>query len=94
MITDDVEEATDEILGFYRNYHSCRWVGDLLVMRMHRAPDRAGLAELNREFTDIVAEGAMRLSRPLPPERSDGDHLDLDRLVFRFDKVHYGRCAN
>ena len=91
LITDDVEEATDEILGFYRNYQSCRWVGDLLVMRMHRAPDRAGLAELNREFTDIVAEGAMRLSRPLPPERSDGDHLDLDRLVFRFDKVHYGR---
>jgi hypothetical protein len=33
----------------------------------------------------------MRLSKPLPPERSDHDHLDLDRLVFRFDKVHYGR---
>ncbi len=91
LITDDVEEATDEILGFYRNYQSCRWVGDLLVMRMLRAPDRAELAELNREFADIVAEGSMRLSKPLPPERSDGDHLDLDRLAFRFDKVHYGR---
>ena len=43
------------------------------------------------EFADIVADGAMRLSRPLPPERSDGDHLELERLVFRFDKIHYGR---
>ncbi|MGD0393793.1 MAG: TIGR00730 family Rossman fold protein, partial [Acidimicrobiales bacterium] len=26
MITDDVAEATAEILGFYRTYQSCRWV--------------------------------------------------------------------
>jgi uncharacterized protein (TIGR00730 family) len=91
LITDDIGRATAEILGFYRNYQSCRWVGDLLVVRMRSAPARAELAELNREFDDIVAGGAMRLSKPLPPERSDHDHLDLDRLVFRFDKVHYGR---
>jgi uncharacterized protein (TIGR00730 family) len=91
LVTDDVGTATDEILGFYRNYQSCRWVGDLLVVRLLVAPDRAQLARLNAEFSDIVADGAMRLSKPLPPERSDGDHLELDRLVFRFDKVHYGR---
>ena len=60
-------------------------------MRMLAAPGRAELAELNAEFGDIVADGTMRLSKPLPPERSDHDQLDLDRLVFRFDKVHYGR---
>ena len=27
LITDDVGRATAEILGFYRNYQSCRWVG-------------------------------------------------------------------
>jgi uncharacterized protein (TIGR00730 family) len=91
LITDDVEAAVTEILGFYRNYQSCRWVGDLLVMRMLAAPDRGELAELNRSFADIVADGAMRLSKPLAPERSDHDQLDLERLVFRFDKVHYGR---
>ncbi len=91
MITNDVVEATEEILGFYRNYQSCRWVGDLLVMRMLRAPSPSLLAELNGSFGDIVASGSMRLSKPLPPERSDGEHLDLARLVFRFDKTHYGR---
>ena len=91
MITDAVDQATAEILGFYRNYQSCRWVGDLLVMRLKVAPDRAGLADLNSRFADIVATGAMRMSKPLPPERADADNLDLPRLVFRFDKIHYGR---
>ncbi len=91
LITDDVGVATREIVEFYRNYQSCRWVGDLLVMRMLHAPDRAQLARLNSEFADIVAGGVMRLSKPMSPERSDGDHLDLERMVFRFDKTHYGR---
>ena len=91
LITDDVSKATGEILGFYRNYHSCRWVGDLLVMRLQRPPSPSDLAGLNRSFADIVASGSMRLSKPLPPERSAGQHLDLARLVFRFDKIHYGR---
>jgi hypothetical protein len=63
-------------------------------MRLKVAPDRAGMADLNRRFADIVATGAMRLSKPLPPERADSDHLDLPRLVFRFDKVHYGRLRH
>ncbi len=91
LVTDDVGAATDELLGFYRNFHSCRWVGDLFVIRLERPPDPAELAELNRAFADIVAQGRMRLSKPLPPERADRDHLDLARLVFRFDKLHYGR---
>ena len=33
----------------------------------------------------------MRHVQALPPERSDDDQLELARLVFRFDKIHYGR---
>ena len=46
-VTTSVEEATEEILGFYRNYHSCRWVGDLLVLRLQTAPEpgRAGRSQ-------------------------------------------------
>jgi hypothetical protein len=66
-------------------------VGDLLVLRLRRPPGPSKLAELNTAFADIVAQGRMRLSKPLPPERADGDHPDLARLVFRFDKIHYGR---
>ena len=54
-------------------------------------PTRPGWPSSTGRFADIVAQGRMRLSKPLPPERATGDHLDLARLVFRFDKVHYGR---
>jgi hypothetical protein len=90
-VTADVDKAADELLGFFRNYHSVRWVGDLLVMRLHRLSDRSRLAELNESFADIVAGGAIRPTKPLAPERSSRDHVDLPRLAFRFDRVHYGR---
>jgi uncharacterized protein (TIGR00730 family) len=91
MSTDDVAAATAELLGFYRNYRSCRWVGDLLVLRMAVAPDTAQLADLNGAFGDIVTSGKIRTVDPLPPERADGDVVDLPRLALRFDKSHYGR---
>ena len=47
-VVNTVEEASEEVLGFYRNYHSCRWVGDLLVLRVQTAPSKAELADLNR----------------------------------------------
>jgi uncharacterized protein (TIGR00730 family) len=90
-ITDDVSVATAELLGFYRNYRSCRWVGDLLVLRMAVGPDGGQLADLNRRFGDIVTSGVIRRIDPLPPERADGDVVDLPRLALRFDRVHYGR---
>ena len=66
-ITDDVARATAELLGFYRNYRSCRWVGDLLVLRMAVAPDREQLADLKRRFGDIVTSGAIRRVDPFRP---------------------------
>ncbi|HEX4219461.1 MAG TPA: LOG family protein [Acidimicrobiales bacterium] len=90
-ITDDIGVATEELTGFYRNYQSIRWVGDLLVMRLLTAPSPSELGGLNEEFADIVASGVIRHTRPLPPERAGNDHLDQPRLAFRFDKFHYGR---
>ena len=90
-VTTDVDESAREILGFYRNYHSCRWVGDLLVIRLRCEPQSEQLAHLNTEFSDIVASGRIRSTKPLPPERSGNDHLDLPRIAFRFDRTHFGR---
>jgi hypothetical protein len=91
MITSDVDEATTELLGFYRNYHSCRWVGDLLVMRLRVAPTRVQMTELTERFADIVMSGSIRATKPLGPERSGSDHIELPRVALRFDRIHYGR---
>jgi uncharacterized protein (TIGR00730 family) len=88
-VTNTREEAAAEILGFYRNYHSCRWVGDLLVLRVQVQPSKAELAELNRRFSDIVLRGSIRTAAPFPPERDD--HPELPRLAFRFDRFHFAR---
>lgn len=90
-ITADVDEAADELLGYYRNYHSCRWVGDLLVLRMQQPPTRTELRDLNHRFDDIVVSGTIRPTKPLAPERGGQDHLELARLALRFDRIHYGR---
>jgi hypothetical protein len=90
-ITTSMEEAAEELLGFYRNYHSCRWVGDLLVLRIQTSPSPAELADLNRRFSDIVTKGSIRTAGPFPPERSSNDCLELPRLALRFDKWHFSR---
>jgi hypothetical protein len=90
-VTADVDEASAELLGFFRNYHSLRWVGDLLVLRLRKPPTRSEISQLNDRFADIVVSGTIRPTKPLAPERSSNDHVELPRLAFRFDRMHYGR---
>lgn len=90
-ITDDVDEAVAEIERFYRNFHSLRYVGDRLVLRLRAAPTDDELATLSEEFGDIVVSGGIERARPFPPEVSGDDHLDLPRVSLRFDRRSMGR---
>ena len=93
-ITDDAQTAVDEITGFYRNYHSRRFVGSVLVMRLRAEPTDAEIEQLNAEFADIVTKGRIERTKPLAPEVSGRDHLDLSRIAFRFDRMHHGRLRS
>lgn len=90
-ITDDVADAVAMIEGFYRNYHSLRWVGDRLILRLHAEPTAGELAELNEAFGDIVVSGHIEPTAPLAPEVSGRDHIDLPRITMRFDRKSFGR---
>ncbi|HET6811456.1 MAG TPA: TIGR00730 family Rossman fold protein [Acidimicrobiales bacterium] len=89
-VTDDARRATEEILGFYRNYDSVRWVGDRLVLRVQRAPGREELAELRGRYSDLCESGTLDVTGPFPVERRDGDKLDLQRMALRFNHRSYG----
>jgi uncharacterized protein (TIGR00730 family) len=93
-VTDSIETAVDEIVGFYSNYHSQRFVKGRLVLRMRHAPSPDELASLNREFADIVARGEIDVIGPTPEEITDDDHVDLDRIAFRFDRHGWARLRN
>src|SRR4051812_14201895 len=49
-ITDSIEEAVQEVSHFYSNFHSVRYHGDELVLRLHRKPTEAQLAEISMKF--------------------------------------------
>ena len=90
-VAGSAEEAVSVINRFYRNYHSVRMVGDLMVIRLRIAPSDTELAELNERFADLVSRGRIERTEPLGPELSGRDHLELPRLALHFDLVHYGR---
>lgn len=90
-VTDDVQAAVGEVLGFYRNYHSLRYVGDRLVLRLRAAPTPDELAKLNTDFADICASGAIEAIAPTPAEISTHDNVELPRIALHFDRVHHGR---
>lgn len=91
VITDDVHVALEEVIAFYRNYHSLRFVEGDLVLRMQTLPSDAQLAALNRDFADIITTGEIAAVPASKAEITDRDVPDLARLRFRFDRHSYAR---
>jgi uncharacterized protein (TIGR00730 family) len=90
-ITDDASVALAEITGFYRNYHSLRFVEGDLVLRMQQLPSHTELEAINRDFADILASGVIEPTAASKAEIGDGDVPDLPRLRMRFDRRSYSR---
>ena len=91
LVTDDANQAAEELLTFYRNYHSRRWVGDLMVIRVKGEPSDQEIAELQERFADIATDGVVRRTRPMPVEKHNDDNLHLPRIALRFDRHQHGR---
>ncbi len=88
-VTDDVDEGVQEVVGFYRNYHSMRYVDGQLVIRVQHGITEDMLARLNREFRDIVTQGEIMPSVPI---RDDAEEVpELPRLRLWFDRINFGR---
>jgi uncharacterized protein (TIGR00730 family) len=91
QITDSVSEALQLITRFYRNYHSMRFVRDLLVLRLQHAPTPYAIDALNEDFSDIITGDKFKIIPTTPEETEDDDHPQLVRLAFGFDRRQYGR---
>lgn len=89
-VTDNLDVACDAITGFYRVYHSCRYVGDLLVIRLKSDISDAEVEELNSQFSEILLQGRIEKSAALPQESQD-ETIDLPRLVLYFNQRDLGR---
>lgn len=91
-VTTSVEEAVDEITGFYRVYHSSRLVGPDFAIRLARPLPTPLVRDLGREFKDILVAGEIVQTAALPDEHEQEPELDhLPRLVFRLLQGRAGR---
>ncbi len=91
--THDPEEAVRLVTHFYRNYHSCRYIQNRLVLRLKKPLTGKQLLRVNKEFSDIVVKGKMmQQDKPFEEEYDETpDTQDLARLSFHFDRRHYVR---
>ncbi|WP_448561648.1 LOG family protein [Trichothermofontia sp.] len=89
-ITDRLDVACQTIADFYRVYHSCRYVGDLLVIRLKHELLDADVAQLNRDFSDILVKGTIQKCPTLLEEAGD-ETVDLPRISLYFNQQDLGR---
>ena len=87
---DSVEKAIDEILQFYRIYHSIRYVGDKTVIRLNTLLSNENIEELNKRYGRILRSGEIESTESLPAEQKTEEFLNLPRLVMDFNRRDYG----
>jgi len=91
-ITDSIEEARKEVVTFYYNFHSYRYVRDVLVIRMQREIPAAALHRLRDDFQDIlVSNEPLAMCPTLPEEINEPEIAHLPRLCLQFNRKAYGR---
>ena len=90
-ITNSIDEAIDEILGFYNVYHSMRYVKDRLVLRLKTRLSEEKLQAIVDQFSDILVDGTFEQRDALAAEAGEPDLAKLPRLVFHFDRHAMGR---
>jgi len=85
-IAPSPEDAARHVRRFYRVYHSSRYVGETLVLRLLKEPGGELIERLNDEFAPLVKQGRIEKSGPLDGE---DDHLQLPRVIFNHTRHHY-----
>jgi uncharacterized protein (TIGR00730 family) len=90
-IAHSVKEAVDEILQFYKVYHSARWVGEQLVIRICQPLSSRAIVDLNKNFADLVREGEIVQGSALRQEKNEPEIWDLPRVILTPYRRSFGR---
>ena len=89
---ESVDQAITKINHFYRRYHSLRYVGDKLVIRLNTPIRPENVKILKNHFSDILTpDGTFFLSNSLTEESDEPEITHLPRLVIDFNRENFGR---
>ncbi len=89
-IHTDPAAAVAELAGFYRRYHSMRFVGRDLVLRLHTPVTDEELGALERDFRADLCDKDSTFRR-VEAFAEEEEHRDLPRLAFRFNRRAWSR---
>jgi uncharacterized protein (TIGR00730 family) len=89
-IHTDPFAAVAEIQAFYRRYHSMRFVGKDLVLRLISQVSDEELGRLERDFRADLCEKDSTFRRVEAFEEEE-EHRDLPRIAFRFNRRAWSR---
>jgi uncharacterized protein (TIGR00730 family) len=90
-VVGSIEEACGEVFRFYRLYHSSRYVGDKLMIRLRRGLNKNELGELNAAFADLLRFGSIEPGGIIPEEKDDAQLGSLERIQLDFNRKSFGR---
>jgi len=88
---ESVDAAIVIIDRFYHRYHSLRYVGDKLIIRLTSPIDPLHVEHLRIRFADILTDnGGFSLSGPWKEEADEPELDHLPRLVVDFNRKDFG----
>ncbi len=96
-ITDRIDVACDAIARFYTVFHSCRYVGEELVMRLNSELSEESVELLNKNFADILVQGRIVQNKGLFHKSGNRQHVDepdaegMAHLILTFNQRDLGR---
>jgi uncharacterized protein (TIGR00730 family) len=90
-IMHTVRDAVEEILQFYKMYHSMRWVRERLVIRLNQALSKRAISDLNEKFAAVLRKGEIIQGAALREEKNEGEIWNLPRLIFTPYRDRFGR---
>lgn len=89
-VTDDLDEAVEEVTRFYSNFHSYRYVGDKLSIRIRKKLNAKQINLLNEKHSNVLKSGGFKQSDPLLEEGDEPELASLPRLIFRHRRKNFG----
>lgn len=90
-VTNSVDAAIEEILHFFRAYHSMRFVRGQLILRLNLPVSDDLLTRLNDEFSDLLESGRIERATAHRLESDEPEAIQLPRLTLNFDRKKVGR---
>ncbi|MEI6298379.1 MAG: TIGR00730 family Rossman fold protein [Actinomycetota bacterium] len=83
-ITDNIEDAVNEITNFYANYHSIRFVNDVLYIRLQRSVPTERFSEIARRCAALASDGVIEQTTATAEEIHDNDMPEMPRVSLRY----------